>query len=58
MNSALRHPIFNNEYELLFLMGEGSFSKVVLARNIKDPELFVAIKYFKKEYLENHQNSK
>ena len=31
-----KHPIFNNEYEILSSLGEGNTSKVYLARKLSD----------------------
>jgi hypothetical protein len=38
MNTAQKHPIFNQQYEILSSLGEGNTSKVYLARKINDPK--------------------
>lgn len=51
MNSVQKHPIFNNEYEILSSLGEGNTSKVYMARKISDPKKFAALKLLKEEFL-------
>ena len=46
-----KHPIFNNEYEILSSLGEGNTSKVYLARSLKDPSKQVALKLLREEFL-------
>jgi serine/threonine protein kinase len=46
-----KHPIFNNEYEILSSLGEGNTSKVYLARSVKDPSKQVALKLLREEFL-------
>jgi len=46
-----KHPIFNNEYEILQSLGEGNTSKVYMARNIKNPNQVVALKLLREEFL-------
>ena len=45
-----KHPIFNNEYEILSSLGEGNTSKVYLARSLKDGSQ-VALKLLREEFL-------
>jgi len=35
-SSSKKHPIFNDEWEVLKNLGEGNTSKVYLVRNIND----------------------
>jgi len=46
-----KHPIFNNEYEILQSLGEGNTSKVYMARSLKDPTNIVALKLLREEFL-------
>jgi serine/threonine protein kinase len=57
MNSVQKHPIFNNEYEILSSLGEGNTSKVYMARKISNPKQFVALKLLKEEFLSRDQDS-
>jgi len=52
-----KHPIFNNEYEILSSLGEGNTSKVYMARNIKDPSKIVALKLLREEFLQRDADS-
>lgn len=52
-----KHPIFNNEYEILSSLGEGNTSKVYLARSIKDPSKQVALKLLREEFLQRDADS-
>jgi len=45
-----KHPIFNNEFEILSSLGEGNTSKVYLARSMKDGKQ-VALKLLREEFL-------
>ena len=36
--STSKHPILNNEYEIISLLGDGKTSKVYLCRSIEDPD--------------------
>jgi serine/threonine protein kinase len=45
-----KHPIFNNEYEILSSLGEGNTSKVYLAQSLKDGHK-VALKLLREEFL-------
>ena len=51
MQSAQKHPIFNNQFEILKSLGEGNTSKVYLGRSLVDPNAQVAIKILKEEFL-------
>ena len=56
--NAQKHPIFNNQYEILKSLGEGNTSKVYLARSLKDPAAKqVAIKILKEEFLRRDEDS-
>ena len=52
-----KHPIFNNEYEILSSLGEGNTSKVYLARSLKDPSKQVALKLLREEFLQRDADS-
>ena len=52
-----KHPIFNNEYEILSSLGEGNTSKVYLARSIADPSKQVALKLLREEFLQRDADS-
>ena len=52
-----KHPIFNNEYEILQSLGEGNTSKVYMARNLKDPNIVVALKLLREEFLQRDADS-
>ena len=52
-----QHPIFNGAYEIIRSLGEGNTSKVYLGRSLKDPNLTVAIKIIKNEFLNRDNNS-
>ena len=46
-----KHPIFNNEYEILSSLGDGKTSKVYLCQSIKDKDQKVAMKLLREEFL-------
>lgn len=52
-----KHPVFNNEYEILQSLGEGNTSKVYLAKNLKDPSKVVALKLLREEFLQRDKDS-
>lgn len=52
-----KHPIFNNEYEILSLLGDGKTSKVYLLRSIKDPNTKIAMKLLREEFLQKSENN-
>lgn len=52
-----KHPIFNNEYEILSSLGEGNTSKVYMARNIADKKKIIALKLLKEEFLQRDAES-
>lgn len=52
-----RHPIFNNEYEILSSLGEGNTSKVYLIRSLKDPKKQMALKLLREEFLNRDDHS-
>merc|ERR1711868_187416 len=56
-SSSSKHPIFNNEYEIMQSLGEGNTSKVYLARSINDPGKTVALKLLREEFLQRDQDS-
>merc|ERR1719329_2133577 len=55
-SSTKKHPIFNNEWEILSSLGEGNTSKVYKARNLKSGE-FVALKLLREEFLTRDSSS-
>merc|ERR1712195_430665 len=55
--TKLKHPVFNNEYEILSSLGEGNTSKVYLARSLKDPKKQVALKLLREEFLQRDTDS-
>lgn len=57
MDTKQKHPIFNNEYEILSSLGEGNTSKVYLARSLKDPTKQVALKLLREEFLQRDADS-
>jgi len=52
-----KHPVFNDEYEILSSLGEGNTSKVYLCRSIKDPKKQVALKLLREEFLNRDKDS-
>lgn len=52
-----KHPIFNNEYEILSSLGEGNTSKVYLCRSIADPKKKIALKLLREEFLQRDGES-
>jgi len=56
-SSSSKHPIFNNEYEIMQSLGEGNTSKVYLAKNINDPKKVVALKLLREEFLQRDSDS-
>jgi serine/threonine protein kinase len=56
-NAKLKHPVFNNEYEILSSLGEGNTSKVYMVRNLKDPKKVVALKLLREEFLQRDADS-
>jgi serine/threonine protein kinase len=57
MDPKQKHPIFNNEYEILSSLGEGNTSKVYLARSLTDPKKQVALKLLREEFLQRDADS-
>lgn len=55
MNSN-KYPVFNQEYELLGSLGEGTTSKVYKARSLKDGKL-VALKLLREDYLQKEDDA-
>jgi len=53
----LKHPVFNNEYEIISSLGEGNTSKVYMVRSIADPKKMVALKLLKEEFLQREPDS-
>jgi len=56
MEGKQKHPIFNNEFEILSSLGEGNTSKVYLARSMKDGRQ-VALKLLREEFLQRDADS-
>ena len=52
-----KHPIFNQEYEILSSLGEGNTSKVYLCRSLKDPKKKIALKLLREEFLQRDSDS-
>ena len=52
-----KHPIFNNEYEILQSLGEGNTSQVYMARSLKDPSNIMALKLLREEFLQRDVDS-
>ena len=57
MQAHSKHPIFNNEYEILSSLGEGNTSKVYMARSLKDKKTVVALKLLREEFLQRDADS-
>ena len=57
MNAKAKHPIFNNEWEILQSLGEGNTSKVYLVRNLADPKKLQALKLLREEFLQRDTDS-
>ena len=56
--SSRRHPIFNEEYEIIKSLGEGNTSKVYLGRKeVEGNYEFAAIKILKEEFLRRDNDS-
>ena len=51
-----KHPVFNNEFEIIKSLGEGNTSKVYLARSIHNGSL-TALKILKEEFLRRDNDS-
>ena len=56
-SSSSKHPIFNNEYEIMQSLGEGNTSKVYLAKSLNDPKKVVALKLLREEFLQRDSDS-
>jgi|TARA_B110001450_G_scaffold137808_1_gene129321 serine/threonine protein kinase len=56
MEGKQKHPIFNNEFEILSSLGEGNTSKVYLAKSLKDGHK-VALKLLREEFLQRDADS-
>ena len=52
-----KHPIFNDEYEILSSLGEGNTSKVYLCRSLKEPKKQIALKLLREEFLQRDGDS-
>jgi len=52
-----KHPIFNNQYEILSSLGEGNTSKVYMARSLEDKKKVIALKLLKEEFLQRDTES-
>ena len=52
-----KHPIFNDEYEILSSLGEGNTSKVYLCRSTIDPKKHIALKLLREEFLQRDADS-
>jgi serine/threonine protein kinase len=52
-----KHPIFNQEFEILSSLGEGNTSKVYLCRSLKDPKKKIALKLLREEFLQRDGDS-
>ena len=52
-----KHPIFNNEYEILSSLGDGNTSKVYMCRSLEDPTKKVALKLLRDEFLNRSKDS-
>lgn len=57
MESKQKHPIFNDEYEILSSLGEGNTSKVYLCRSIENPKKMIALKLLREEFLTRDSDS-
>ena len=53
----LKHPVFQDKYEILSSLGEGKTSKVYLCRSIEDPKKEIALKLLRAEFLESDKDS-
>jgi len=56
-SKAGKHPVFNNEFQILQSLGEGNTSKVYLARKITDPSKTFALKLLREEFLQRDSDS-
>ena len=52
-----RHPVFNDEYEIISSLGEGNTSKVYLVRSIADPKKTFALKLLREHFLNRDKDS-
>merc|ERR1711939_33855 len=52
-----KHPIFNDQYEILSSLGEGNTSKVYLCRSLKNPKEMMALKLLRDEFLSRDEKS-
>ena len=52
-----KYATFNNQYEILKNIGDGSQAKVYLCREIKNPNQYVALKLFRDKFLQKDQDS-
>lgn len=55
-NARPKHPIFNNQFEIVKSLGEGNTSKVYLARSLENGTL-AALKILKEEFLRRDNDS-
>ena len=51
-------PVFNNKFEILDKLGEGTSAKVYLARSLTDPEHHIALKVIQDEYLNRSRDTR
>ena len=56
-NKKQKHPIFNDQYEILSSLGEGNTSKVYLCRSIENPKEMMALKLLRDEFLSRDDKS-
>ena len=56
-NKKQKHPIFNDQYEILSSLGEGNTSKVYLCRSIENPKEMMALKLLRDEFLSRDEKS-
>ena len=56
-SSSKKHPIFNDEWEVMKNLGEGNTSKVYLVRNVNDYSKMAALKILKQEFLSRDEDS-
>lgn len=54
---AKKHPVFNNEFEILSSLGDGKTSKVYLCQSIKEKEKKMAMKLLREEFLQKDEKN-
>ena len=55
--NSSQYPVFNRQYNIIKSLGEGHTSKVYLGQSISNPNVQVAIKVLKEEFLQKEKGA-